>query len=76
MRGICINEETHVVVDNMSVVYDTMRPESMLKKKSNGIAYHFVRESAAAKEIKIHHVGTKENMSDMLSKSQSGPKRK
>ena len=64
------------MVDNMSMVYNMTRPESTLKRKSNSIAYHFVRESAAAKEIKIQHVRTKDNMSDMLLKSQSGLERK
>ena len=70
MMGIPINEETHIMVDNMSVVYDTTRPESMLKKKSNSISYHFMRETAMANEIMIQHIGTKKNMSDMLLKCQ------
>ena len=74
--GIPIDKETHVMVDNMSMVYNTTRLESTLKKKSNSLAYHFIRESTVAKEIKIQHVGAKDNMSDMLSKSQSGPDRK
>ena len=68
MMGIPIDEVTHIMVDNMSMVYNTTRPESTLKKKSKSIAYHFIRESAVAKEIKIQHVGTKVNMSDMLLK--------
>ena len=76
MMGIPIDELTHVMVDNMSMVTNTTRPESTLKKKSNSITYNFIRESAVAKEIKIQHVRTKENTSDMLSKSQSGPERK
>jgi len=32
----------------MSVVKNTSIPESVLKKKSNSIAYHYVRERAAA----------------------------
>ena len=32
----------------MSVVNNTSRPESTLKKKSNAIAYHFVHESVAS----------------------------
>ena len=59
MMGIPIDELTHVMVDNMSVVCNTTRIESILKKKSNRITYHFVRESAVAKEIKIQHVGIK-----------------
>ena len=76
MMGIPIDEETHIMVDNMSIVYNTTRPESTLKKKSNSITYHFMRESAVAKEIKIQHVTTKKNMSDMLLKHQSGSEKK
>ena len=76
MMRIPIDKLTHVMVDNMSVVYNTTRLESTLKKKSNSITYHFIRESAVANEIKIQHVGTKENMSEMLSKSLSEPERK
>ena len=76
MMGIPLEEATHVLVDNMSVVYNTTRPESTLKKKSNSISYHYVRESAAAAEIKISHVESSENVSDMLTKLQTGPERK
>ena len=68
--------QTHVLVDNMSVVHNTSRLESTLKKKSNSIVYHFMRESAAASEIQISHVESKENISDMLTKIQTGPERK
>ena len=40
MMGVPIDKPTHVMVKNMSMVYNTTRPESMLKKKSNSIAYH------------------------------------
>ena len=42
MMGIPIEGHAHVRIDNMSVVNNTMKPESMLKKKSNAIAYHFI----------------------------------
>jgi hypothetical protein len=43
MMGIPLDGPTHVRVDNMSVVNNTTVPESVLRKKSNSIAYHFVR---------------------------------
>ena len=76
MMGIPLEEATHVLVDNMSVVHNTSRPESTLRKKSNSIAYHFVRESATASEIQILHVESKENISDMLTKIPTGQERK
>ena len=76
MMGIPLEEATHVLVNNMLVVHNTSSLESTLKKRSNSIAYHFVRESAAASEIQISHVESKENISDMLTKIQTGPERK
>jgi hypothetical protein len=42
----------------MSVVMNTTRPESTLKKKHNAIAYHRVREAVAAGIIRITKVPT------------------
>ena len=47
MMGVPIEGPTQVKADNMSVINNTSRPESQLKKKSNSIAYHYVRERAA-----------------------------
>ena len=44
----------------------------MLKKKSNSIAYHYVRENVAAKVIQIGYEPTESNLADMLTKIQSG----
>jgi hypothetical protein len=43
MMGVAIDGPTYVYGDNMSVVHNTQRPESVLKKKSNTICYHAVR---------------------------------
>jgi hypothetical protein len=48
----------------------------MLKKKSNSIAYHAVRERAASGAIAVSYEPTQSNLADMLTKSQSGPTRK
>ena len=76
MMGVPIDGPTNMRVDNMSVVNNTTRPESMLKKKSNSIAYHYVRENVAAKVIKIYYEPTETNLADMLTKTQTGPVRK
>jgi hypothetical protein len=47
MMGVPFEGAMHMRVDNMSVVNNTSLPESVLKKKSNSIAYHYVREAAA-----------------------------
>ena len=48
MLGIPIDGSASVFCDNMSVVMNTTRPESTLKKEHNAIAYHSVREALAA----------------------------
>ena len=48
MLGIPIDGSVSVFCDNMSVVMNTTRPESTLKKKHNAIAYHRVRKAVAA----------------------------
>jgi hypothetical protein len=47
MMGVTLSGPAYVYGDNMSVMHNTQRPESVLKKKSNSICYHAVREPAA-----------------------------
>jgi hypothetical protein len=75
MVGIPITGPTRVKCDNMSVVHNTAAPESMLKKKSNAIAYHFVREAVAAKVIRISYEPSKSNLADVLTKTHTGTER-
>jgi len=76
MFGIPIEGYTLMRVDNMSVVKNASTPSSMLKKKSNSIAYHYVRENAAADVIRVAYEPTGTNLADMLTKTQSGTVRK
>jgi hypothetical protein len=71
-----LDGHTHIKADNMSVISNSSLPESMLKKKSNSIAYHYVRERAASGAIAVSYEPTQSNLADMLTKSQSGPTRK
>jgi hypothetical protein len=59
MMGILLDGPAHMCADNMSVVHDTCRPESTLKKKSNSISYHYVQENVTAKVIKIVYIATR-----------------
>ena len=43
MMGFQISGPTYIYRDNMSVIHNTSNLESVLKKKSNIICYHFVR---------------------------------
>jgi Reverse transcriptase (RNA-dependent DNA polymerase) len=76
MMGVPIAGSTQIRADNMSVVKNSSVPESMLKKKSNSIAYHYVRERAASGAVAISYEPTETNPADMLTKSQPGPVRK
>ena len=76
MMGVGISGPSYIYGDNMSVIHNTQRPESMLKKKSNSICYHAVRESVAMKESLTAHIGTNENVGDLATKVFYGQKRR
>jgi hypothetical protein len=67
MMGVTLSGPTFVYGGNMSVVHNTQRPESVLKK-SNSICYHAVRESAAMGESLIGHVPSVDNPADICKK--------
>jgi hypothetical protein len=75
MMGIPLEGYAHIKVDNMSVVKNTSVPESQLKKKSNSIAYHFVRQQVAADVARISYEPGETNLADMLTKIQAGTTR-
>ena len=75
MMGAPIDGPCHVKADNLSVVRNNSQPESTLKKKSNSIAFHCVRERAASRVISVQYESTDTNLADMLTKIQSGSKR-
>jgi hypothetical protein len=68
MMGIPCEGPTYVYGDNQSVLFNTTIPESTLKKKTQSIAYHFVREGAAKDEWRTAYVNTHLNPSDLLTK--------
>ena len=53
----------------MSVIHNTSKPESVLKKKANSVCYHYVREAVAADEVRISHIRSEENPADIATKS-------
>ena len=75
MMGIKVDEPVFVFGDNQSVLCNTTALASTLKKKSNAIAYHFVREGVARDEWRTAYANTDENLADLLMKPLSGPKR-
>ena len=72
MMGIEVDGSTNVFCDNKSMVKNTTKPESTLKKKHNAIAYHRVREAQAAGVVRIAHEDGESNLADVLTKSLPG----
>ena len=77
MMGIPCEGPAYIHGDNQSVLASCGIPDSILKKKSQSIAYHFVREGAARDEWRTSYVNTHDNEADLLTKLlPSGAKRK
>jgi hypothetical protein len=72
MMGVPLSGPSYLYGDNMSVIHNTQRPESTLKKKSNSICYHAVQESVAMGESLTGHVSTHDNPADITTKILSG----
>ena len=68
MMGIPVNGPCYISGDNQSVLANTTNPGSTLKKKSQSIAYNFVREGVARDEWRTSYVNTHENEADLLTK--------
>ena len=74
--GIPVESPAYVFGDNKSVLANASVPDSVLQKKANSIAYHFVREGSAMDEWRITYINTHENIADLLTKPLGGEKRK
>ena len=74
MMGVKIDGPTYVYGDNMYVLQNTSKPESVLKKKSNSIYYHFLIEAVAMRECLTTPVPTARNWADLLTKVLFGKK--
>ena len=72
MMGVPINGPSYIYGDNMSVVTNSSRPESTLKKKSNSVCYHAVREAVAMGECLVAHIPSKKNLADLFTKILGG----
>ena len=64
MMGITVEGPTYIYGDNQSVLANTTIPDSTLKKKSQSIAYHYVREGVARDEWRTSYVNTHDNEAD------------
>ena len=72
MMKIPVELTTYIFGDNQSVLVDSSKPHSILKKKSSSIAFHFVREGAAKDEWRLAYLNTNYNPADMATKSLDG----
>lgn len=72
MMGVPIEEPFFCYGDNMSVIHNTQNPESTLKKKSNSICYHYIRESVAMGEALTAHIRSEYNPADICTKLMPG----
>jgi hypothetical protein len=68
MFGITVDEPAFVFGDNQSVLANTSALASTLNKKSNAIAYHFVREGCARDEWRTTYINMHENVVDLFTK--------
>ena len=76
MMSVPIDGPTYIFGDNMFVIFNTSRPSSQLKKKSNSVCYHAVREVVTMGECITTHIPTLLNFSDILTKVLYGLKRR
>ena len=75
MMGIPKSSPSYIFGDNMSVIHNIPRPESVLRKK-NSVCYHAVCESVAMSEFPVCHIPSKENVADLMTKVVYGHKRR
>ena len=68
MMGMIISGPTYVYGDNMLVIYNTQRPDSTLRKKSNSVCYHAMCELVAMGESLTGHTPTAEKCADLSTK--------
>ena len=72
MMDIPMDLPTYNFDDNQSVMANTSKSHSNLKKKSSSIAYHFVYESTVRDECRTAYLNTHHNPSNLLTKSLPG----
>ena len=60
----------------MSVVHNTSKPESVLRKKTISVCYHSVNESVAMGVSLVGHTPSKVNVIDLMKKVLYGHKRR
>ena len=72
MMRVQISGPSLVYGDNVFVICNTQQPDSTLKKKSNSICYHAIREYVETKEILTGNVPSVDNPTDISTKNIPG----
>jgi hypothetical protein len=62
------DEPIPIYCDNTSAISISKNPVMHSRKKHIPIKYHFIREQAAEKNIRVEYVGTKEQVEDIFTK--------
>jgi hypothetical protein len=68
MMGIPCEGPAYISGDIQSVLANTTIPDSVLKKQSQSIAYHFVCKCSACNEWRTAYVHSHDNKSNLLTK--------
>ncbi len=76
MMDIPLDGATHIYGDIISVISNTSKPESVLKKKKNAVCYHTVCESVAMGESLTTCIDGNKNPTDLLTKAICSGKRR
>ena len=76
MMEVAISGPSYIYGDNMSIIHNTQWPESVLKKKSNTICYHAIREGVAIGECLTGHLSSHDNPADLCTKILPGEQKR
>ena len=76
MLEIPVELPTYIFGDNQSVLVNSSKPHSSLKKKSSSIAFYFVLEGAAKDEWQVAYINTNYNPADMATKLLDGSEKR
>jgi hypothetical protein len=76
MMAVPILRPTYMFGDNLSVITNTSKPKSTLRKKSNSICYHAVQESAAMGEVMMAWEPSLTNPANIATKVLPGGRRR
>ena len=67
--GVTVDGDVSVFIDNQAAQAMATNPVNHERTKHIDIAYHFVREVVQAGVVKLFYISTKNNISDLLTKS-------